>query len=267
MRNFTILLTGMAILCLAGTVAAQDSLDYINPPTGSITDGGTTVVLTGTPVTFTIHQWVGAHDLLYQSNGFEVYLSDQADGGTYAEVPGIQLAEAEALVDFVGLRYYCWGFSPYIYDGVAADTIGIVLMGYIDCEGLPAGFEEDVFTITTGLDPALGDAGYYLCIDSAFYPPNGAWLWSNLGGEWFPGWGGQRCYEIVSPCHYVGDIDLSGGNPSVSDLTLLVAFLFQSEPLLVPEVADFNGDGQVNISDLTYFVDFFFQGVPPPVGC
>jgi len=57
-----------------------------------------------------------------------------------------------------------------------------------------------------------------------------------------------------------------GTSINVSDLTYLVAYLFQGGPEPVPVVL--NGDCdcslQINVSDLTYLVAFLFTGGPPP---
>jgi len=64
-----------------------------------------------------------------------------------------------------------------------------------------------------------------------------------------------------------GDIDGSH-EVNVTDLTILVAHLFQGGPLdpIVP--GDMNGDCVLNITDLTYLVGYLFQAGPPPgLGC
>ncbi len=76
-------------------------------------------------------------------------------------------------------------------------------------------------------------------------------------------------YEPLSCCLVRGDVDHSGGIPNVSDLTYIVAYLFQSgpPPPCEPE-ADVNGSGGLlNVADLTYLVAYLFQGGPPPASC
>ncbi|RME19048.1 MAG: hypothetical protein D6800_14790 [Candidatus Zixiibacteriota bacterium] len=56
-----------------------------------------------------------------------------------------------------------------------------------------------------------------------------------------------------------GDINGSGGDPDIGDLTLLIDYLFISQtPLAHPELAEFTQDGTVDIGDLTVFIDFLF---------
>ena len=61
----------------------------------------------------------------------------------------------------------------------------------------------------------------------------------------------------------------AGIDAVVSGDTVLVAFLFQGGPPLVPSfIGDINGDCQGNVADLTYFVAYLFQSSDAPkVGC
>ncbi len=63
-----------------------------------------------------------------------------------------------------------------------------------------------------------------------------------------------------------GDVDNSGGIPNISDLTYLVAYLFQdgTAPPVMP-AANVDGAGEVNVADVTYLVAYLFQGGPPPI--
>jgi len=66
-----------------------------------------------------------------------------------------------------------------------------------------------------------------------------------------------------------GNVDFGGGDLiNVSDLTYLVAYLFQGgdEPGCLSE-ADVDGSGAINVSDLTYLVAYLFQGGPAPAVC
>jgi len=67
-----------------------------------------------------------------------------------------------------------------------------------------------------------------------------------------------------------GNVDMDvGDNINVSDVTLLVEFLFQGgDPLPCLDEANFNGDASgVNVSDLTAIVDYLFSGGPGPAAC
>lgn len=59
-----------------------------------------------------------------------------------------------------------------------------------------------------------------------------------------------------------GDIDGSGGNANVADLTYLVDYIFfEGSAPPVMEAANVDGEGGINVADLTYLVDYlFFEG-------
>ncbi len=70
-------------------------------------------------------------------------------------------------------------------------------------------------------------------------------------------------------CIARGNVDHSSdGEVIVSDLTYLVAFLFQGGPDPVcEEEADVDASGAINVSDLTYLVIYLFQGGDTPAPC
>ncbi len=71
----------------------------------------------------------------------------------------------------------------------------------------------------------------------------------------------QSCCALRGNVDGIGDIN-------VSDLTYLVAFLFQGGPAApCPDEADIDGSTDINVSDLTYLVAFLFQGGAAPVEC
>ena len=66
--------------------------------------------------------------------------------------------------------------------------------------------------------------------------------------------------------YFCGDVDGSGGNPNVADLTYLVDYLFfGGPPPPIIEAANVDGEGGVNVADLTYLVDYLFFSGPAPI--
>jgi agmatine/peptidylarginine deiminase len=75
----------------------------------------------------------------------------------------------------------------------------------------------------------------------------------------------QVAKDVSLSVYICGDIDDSGDGPNVSDLTYLVAYLFNDgNPPAVIMSADVGGDQQVNIQDLTYLTAFLFSAGPAP---
>jgi len=87
------------------------------------------------------------------------------------------------------------------WDLIGADTAGF--SGFvINKPGIPDGFSEDVWVIRAIPDPESPFG--YLCIDTAFFPPGGAWLWSSTNGEIVPDWSGRFCLQVeMCPCGWV----------------------------------------------------------------
>lgn len=83
---------------------------------------------------------------------------------------------------------YCW-FLPYFdfalaffqdpSPGYGADTVGFIAAGAPNRADrqMPAGWNDSVYAITIYLDPETINFGKTICIDSAFFPPGGAWEW------------------------------------------------------------------------------------------
>lgn len=76
----------------------------------------------------------------------------------------------------------------------------------------------------------------------------------------------ESAVNFVKYINFVcGDVNGDGTGPYISDLTYLVAYLFQGGPPLPIEAAgDLNGDGGVLIGDLTGLVDYLFRNAPEP---
>jgi len=220
------------------------------------------ILVTGSTVRFSLRLTNTSPDRIQAySMGFRIYSLTGAVWGTttaaYTDAwDGIRLDRA----------YAC----PLSVTGSGADTIGFG--GYGIWTPFMDRFDSVALTIDIGPIPEES-AGKTLCLDTTWYPPGGDWMWDNEGyrddGDYYtPTWEGRHCFTIAACCEYRGDATLDGGI-NVSDLTYLVAYLFQGGP--GPgcfEAGDVNGDTNgPNVSDLTYLVAFLFQGGPEPPGC
>jgi hypothetical protein len=69
----------------------------------------------------------------------------------------------------------------------------------------------------------------------------------------------------IEPAYICGDIDNSGGDPNVADLSYLVDYLFKGGPppdILESANVDGIGGTDINVADLSYFVDYLFKNGP-----
>jgi hypothetical protein len=192
MKRLALLFTAALMVLSFGLANAQDAVS-VGDPTGSWNDGGVIKVNPEQAITWTVHMTIATDVVKGGTNGFEIYLSD-TDGGA-VDPAGTFTA---ITWDTLNVGWGAWWdggffFNPFSTDGVGADTIGFGGFSLFKA-GIPVGTDIDFYTITTQVSDA--DTGRFLCLDSAYYPPGGAWLWSTNSGNQFPSWNGPLCYEI-----------------------------------------------------------------------
>ena len=90
--------------------------------------------------------------------------------------------------------YWDGGIFVNLFQGGVEDTVGFGNFR-IMAPGFPDGNSMVAFKIT--LPISCADVGQQVCIDSAFYPPGGSWLWSTTAGSFVPDWDGPHCYWIA----------------------------------------------------------------------
>ncbi len=121
------------------------------------------------------------------SHGFKVYSPDGAKWGTTgADTTG---ALGKEIMD--GGVF----FNGFSLSGSGADTIGVGAFRIMK-DGIPSGWSNEAFAMQIGplTEQQLGKT---ICIDSTFFPPGGAWLWSMEGqGQVRPKWDGPYCFTI-----------------------------------------------------------------------
>jgi len=141
-------------------------------------------------------------------NGFRVY---SPDGAVWNPVFGDTLSFGwPEMFDLV------WSIKPFGVTGSGADTIGFGGARQ-DSSGLPDGFDEVVFTLST--EVSANQHGKTICIDSSFFPPSGWWMWAhgNGAGSSFPDWDGPYCFTIVVDSDSDGVPDHADNCVSVSN--------------------------------------------------
>jgi RNA polymerase subunit RPABC4/transcription elongation factor Spt4 len=129
------------------------------------------------------------------TNGIRIFSPDNATWGP--------VTQDTVSLDWLGMFDLIVTLPEFSVTGSGADTLGLggsVMMG----TGLPPGFDE--FSRWIQVETHVEDIGKTICIDSAFYPPSGAWYWNWSGrGSTVPEWSGPHCYTIVETTDVDGD--------------------------------------------------------------
>ncbi len=188
MKSFIYIILSV-IMLFCSQVNAQEV--YISSFDGEWGEAG---VLPGVPVTWTININTTPDGIMGSTNGFRVFLSsDGTPEGMLDPGPGFTPITYSTLVEFS--TYVVYTEQPFSIDGFGADTIGFGGLSFSDPVVI---INEPTWTITTQVDSLLDT---YLCIDSSFFPPGGAWLWStSTSGNIYPTWTGTQCWLIKEYC-------------------------------------------------------------------
>ena len=140
------------------------------------------------------------------TNGFEVYTHL---GGTYTD-------------NFTAVTYdtFSWDWpsifdltgglilSDFSVDGVGADTVG-----FGGAKIFGPGIVDGTDSLCWWIETTPSTDGDTLCIDSAFYPPGGQWLWATNGplGAFTPDWGGPYCFHVYDPTAVPESLEVTPG--------------------------------------------------------
>ncbi|MFH1374197.1 MAG: T9SS type A sorting domain-containing protein [bacterium] len=188
MRNLrvrTLFLAGIVLALTMGLLSQPaQARFYIDIP-------GTDPCIADVPFTIEIYlNNTDANGISGSTNGFRIYSPTGAtwQTPTYDTAGGLD-------------QYFDGGVSlnGFSVDGSGADTIG--LGGFCMYQpGIPNGYDDIVVKIETKMS-ADGDT---LCIDSAFYPPGGTWLWTTPSGPVVPSWEGPYCWMVVPQISIAG---------------------------------------------------------------
>lgn len=160
-----------------------------------------------------------------------------------------------------------------IYRGGGEDTAAFFGLSLFT-PGLPPGFGAPAYRLTTRSE--CTEQGRTLCIDKSLYgPSNTPWMWAfkQLYNQVVrsPAWGGPFCFTIEDCCIETrGDVNGDGTNANMTDLTYLIAFLFQGGP--PPPCfaeANINADiaGDLSLTDVTMLVNSMFISFTPLPSC
>ncbi len=209
MKRISFLLVFTALMVFSfGLVHGQSEvvLDVVEGLFGSATSD---TVEIDTPLKFTFRLTQNTGDSLFAfTHGFQVYtkLSDAnpATSG-YFDAPFLDTLPIGPSGWFYHSIFNPNGhfddiiFQQFSLDGLGRDTTAVsVVWTTGNAPGFETGYSEQVWYIATQ-GHTNGDT---LCIDSSFFPPGGAWLWSLSAGTpptLSPDWYGPYCYHIYDP--------------------------------------------------------------------
>ncbi len=136
----------------------------------------------------------GTYPMKGITNGFQVY---SPNGATWDTTVGDNELGTIGSSDFD----LVWSVNKFGLTGSGADTLGFG-GATMSATGLPASFDDTAYTISIGPINSL-DHGKTICLDSAYYPPSGLWLWdggmvdSMLIGDRLPTWDGPHCFTVL----------------------------------------------------------------------
>jgi len=148
-------------------------------------------IYAGQPVTFGLRYANASTDYIFwATNSYRVYSPDGAQWTSLvADTTGVingDMFDGGQFLNYFGVT------------GSGADT---AIFGNIALhnDGMPPGFDDIALTITIGpIDVA--HVGKTICLDSAWTPPAGDWMWGLLSSEVFPPpWTGPHCFTIAEP--------------------------------------------------------------------
>jgi len=156
---------------------------------------GDTAIVAG-EVTYDFFMQVSPFDtIMGLTNGITVY---SPDGASWTYIDYSWNPE----FDYFGIT----DVAEFSVTGTNYDTLGF--SGVSFGEGVPPGYFDKIFQISLNVN--LSDTNKTICLDSAYYPPGGVWLWSNVGADQiFPLWDGPYCFNIL-PCASTPDGDGDG---------------------------------------------------------
>ena len=200
-RNVLFILTVLMVFSF-GLVNAQDIV--VNPSSG-VWESGTKVV--PGPLTWTIDVFSASIGGIQGStNGFRVFLSsDGTVGGMLNPGPGFTALVGDSISGEFETYGYNYTIQYYSVDGLGADTLGFGGVSF----GPPSTPDGPTWTIATAVD-SFPDT--YICLDSSYFPPGGAWLWvrGDNSENYYPNWDGPYCYLIEAQENQPATIDCPG---------------------------------------------------------
>jgi len=209
MKHLSFLIVLASLMLLSFGLAQGQSCGeiYLSNVTGIYGSPTSDTVQIDVPVRFTLNLR-NDHDnnLVAFTLGFQVYTALSDANPTTAGYFDALVDDSISIPD--GWIY----FPPYVFghfsrvfnntfsiDGIGRDTTSwSAIVEDTLAPGLPSGWDTPIFWIET----QAHNHGDILCLDSSFFPPAGAWLWSMypiVTPSPQPDWFGPFCFHVYDP--------------------------------------------------------------------
>ncbi|MDH3892502.1 MAG: T9SS type A sorting domain-containing protein [candidate division Zixibacteria bacterium] len=149
-----------------------------------------------------------------------------------------------------------WSVNTFSWDGAMSDTIGFggsVMLG----PGLPPGYSGPAVYFTVNFGTGGGFDNETFCVDSAYYPPSGTWMWAygSTVGSFPPSWQGPHCFGLIDVPNLCPDFTAAptSGGGDHCDLVVLqyAATDFEGDPITFSVTAGV-GSIDANSGQYTY---------------
>jgi len=209
MKQYSLFLALTALMVFSFGLAHGQSEVVLDAVEGLLGSATSDTVEIDTPLKFTFRLTQNTGDSIFAfSHGFQVYtkLSDaNPTTSGYFDAPVLDTLP-------IGPSGWCYHsvynpnghfddipFNHFSLDGLGRDTTAVSAVWVSgNAPGFEDGYSEQVWYIAT----EAHTEGDTLCIDSSFFPPGGAWLWSLSAGTpptLSPDWYGPYCYRVQGP--------------------------------------------------------------------
>lgn len=148
------------------------------------------VICASTPVYFHLRVANGFGVSMREvSNGFRVYSPNGAEwtltvGDTTGVLGGAQF-DSVFIISYSSVT------------GNGADTVGFGGVA-LSANGLEPGFDEVAYVVSIGPVDYIYD-GLEICLDSAWFPESGEWVWNSADSVYRPSWSGPHCFMVYWP--------------------------------------------------------------------
>ena len=201
MKRITFILASLLVLSF-GLASGQTGQISIDPVSG-LFEGK---IPTGSMITFEI-RFTNDYTapITGSTNGFQlsspdgaVWTNQYSDADIIIAIPDWPFVDTIRATDSMAVEGAVPGYdggvfiNPFSWDGELEDTVGFG--GFkISASGIVPGFDAVVMLIGVTFDHS--ESGKTFCMDTAFYPPTGAWMWSS-SPDTQPLWESQECWEL-----------------------------------------------------------------------